>query len=248
MPPAARKFHIQVERRLCSAISPRLARNTRGRLPVLATIRVARHRAAPRTARPSRCGVSGRTVRLAGEPAPAAACGVDLHAVVAEKREHRDAGQLQAARGDRLGARFARRARCRPASAPETSAATMPPLASMSWNSAQAFCASSSVSFSTYQEPPIGIGDAAERGFLLQHELGVARDAPREAVGHAERPGEGQHGDGVGAAECGARRRRPSCAACWSTDRAWPSCAPSVTAVMCIAGGRARRRPRRCAR
>ena len=61
-----------------------------------------------------------------------------------------------------------------------------------------------------YQAPSAGIGDAAERAFLLQHELGVAGDAAGERIGLAHGPGEGQHGDGVGAAErrAGAGGRR----------------------------------------
>lgn len=39
---------------------------------------------------------------------------------------------------------------------PEPSAARWPPARSISWNQAQAACASSSVSCSTYQEPPAG--------------------------------------------------------------------------------------------
>ena len=41
-------------------------------------------------------------------------------------------------------------------------------------------------------------------GFVLQHELGVSRQPSREFVGGAERLGEGEDGDGVGAAD---RRR-----------------------------------------
>ena len=71
------------------------------------------------------------------------------------------------------------------------------------------------------------------RALLLQHQVRVAGDAAGEGVGLAERPGEGQHGDGVGAAEAARRRRRPWCAACSPTGRAGPSCAADVVAVRC---------------
>ena len=48
-----------------------------------------------------------------------------------------------------------------------------------------------------------GIGHLGEVRFLDQHQLGIARNPTREAVGQAERRGERQHGDGVGAAEAG---------------------------------------------
>src|SRR6185312_14967996 len=90
MPPAARKFHIHCERRLCSAISPRLAMNTRLRLPVLAKNASPASRSFSK-AWPRRCGVNARTAGFA---------------IVAEKREDRDARQLDAPGGDTLGARL----------------------------------------------------------------------------------------------------------------------------------------------
>ena len=47
------------------------------------------------------------------------------------------------------------------------------------------------------------IGDFAEVRFFREHKLGVARDAARKAVRQAERGGERQHRDRVGAAERG---------------------------------------------
>ena len=48
------------------------------------------------------------------------------------------------------------------------------------------------------------VGNLGEMQLFEQHELGIARDAPREALGQAASGGERQHRDRVGAAErCG---------------------------------------------
>ena len=53
------------------------------------------------------------------------------------------------------------------------------------------------------------IGHFGEVGFFQQHQLRVARHAPRERIGQSERQRMRQHGDGVGAAEpCGECRDR----------------------------------------
>ncbi len=47
------------------------------------------------------------------------------------------------------------------------------------------------------------IVDGMDMRFVLEHELGVAGESAREFVGRAQRLGEGQHGDGVRAADGG---------------------------------------------
>ena len=156
MPPAARKFHTHVERLLCSTISPRLARKTRGRCPVLGEV-----------------GVGGIAQGLEGlgEPVrgqrrtaslPLAAGGAwgrrDLDAILAEQRKDGDAGQLQPAawrppwRASRGDAR-----QCRPAARPRSSAPARCRLCPRCpGRASQALAASSVGELSTYQEPPAG--------------------------------------------------------------------------------------------
>ena len=83
----------------------------------------------------------------------------------------------------------------------------MPPAFSVSWNSAHAASQSCRVSVSMPPEPAAGSADLGEIGFFQQHKLGVARHAPRERIGQAERQRVRQHGDGIGAAEAGGESR-----------------------------------------
>ena len=52
-----------------------------------------------------------------------------------------------------------------------------------------------------------GIGHLGEVGFFQQHQLRVARGAPRERIGQSQRQRMRQHGDAVGAAESGGECR-----------------------------------------
>ena len=125
---------------------------------------------------------------------------LDLDAVVGEHREGGDAGELETGRGDVAAARL-----CNPGDLGLDEAALQ--------RTAHAAFGLDVLELGPRRLGEVvgqlldvpgavaGIGDAPERALLLQHQVGVAGDAARKRVGLAHGPGEGQHGDGVGAAE-----------------------------------------------
>ena len=195
---------------------PRVARNARGRAPVAASDRVGRGRrrasnaaagrytGRPPPGRPAGGGAAVRGDRLlvAGRgnsltPVIGVARGVATS--VSPGRAHGGGQPLRDQPGVERGDRAARR--------------------SISWKNAQAARASSSVSDSTYQEPPAGSITRARCDSSTRSDW-VLRAIRREnGVGSAERGVERQHGDRVGAADAGGEAGDGGRAACSPTGR-----------------------------
>ena len=202
MPPAARKLRAQVERAECAARSPSDARNTCGRLPVLARWASAASRSRSNGSA-SRRGCSGATEVPPLTTGSGVACGSTLTPSSAS------CGKAETPVSSRRPVAMSR-AR---ASATLPISAWMKPLSERGAHAAlgldrleQLPCRLGQVLGQRLDEPGAvpRVHDAAERAFLLQHQVRVAGDAAGEGVGLAHRPGVGQHGNGIGAAE-----RRP---------------------------------------
>lgn len=130
-----------------AAAGPSAAMNTFGRAPVAARWASERTRSAS--------NASSR--RTTGSPPPAGAGGTGSRST---GRSSSSGNSLTPVTGSLRRARSFLRASqvaaIRSATSPEPSAAAWPPARSISWKNDQAASASSSVSRSTYQEPPAG--------------------------------------------------------------------------------------------
>ena len=200
IPPAANRLRAKVARAANSSWRPRVHRKTRGRSPVRARIASLRSR---RRSKPS--ARRKRRDRLRSAAAPVARHGQPGPWSVrrlAQVGELRDAGDRLAPGGDIRLQAAAGSPPPAPAASPARSAASMPPRRSTSWTSDHALMASSSVRRSTNQLPPAGSMTRPSCALLEQDELGVARDAPGQRRGQAQRMVERQHRDA-------ARHRRP---------------------------------------
>ena len=163
--------------------------------------------AAPRTAppagRPAARRRSGRRQRLA------------LDGLLGQVGELADPGDRRCAGWPTSASRCARTAPTRSATRPESSAATAPPAASISWKNAHPARARPSVSDSTSQEPPAGSITRA-RCDSSTSSAWVLRAIRREnGGGGADRGVERRHGDRVRPRRR-RRRSRPACRAAGS--------------------------------